>query len=118
MGITMVTVRIANPADLKRHCDLEFLVDSGAIYTVVPRKILRQLGIRSHSKRSFILANGEKIERRIGNIAVEYKGLRGASPVMFGEEGDATLLGVMTLESLGLMLDPVRQELRPMVLRL
>jgi hypothetical protein len=36
---------------------------------------------------------------------------------MFGEEGEATLLGVMTLESLGLMLDPVKQELRRMRLR-
>ena len=114
----MVTVRIANPADFKRHSDLEFLVDSGAIYTVVPKKILRQLGIRSHSKRPFILANGEKIERRIGNIAVEYKDLRGASPVMFGEEGDMPLLGVTTLEALGLIFDPLRRELKPVALTL
>ena len=36
---------------------------------------------------------------------------------MFGEPGDAILLGVMTLEALGLMLDPVKQELRKMLLR-
>ena len=116
MGLTHVTVRIANPADLKRHRDLEFLVDSGAMYTAVPKKILRQLGIRPRSKRSFILANGEKIERRMGNIEVEYRNLRGASPVIFGEEGDLPLLGVTTLEALGLIFDPLRREIKPVAL--
>ena len=116
MGLTTVIVRIANPADSKRYRDLEFLVDSGAIYTVVPEKILKELGIRPHSKRSFFLANGEKIERRMGNISFEYRGLRGASPVMFGEEGDFPLLGVTTLEALGLIFDPLRRELKPIML--
>ncbi len=38
----------------------------------------------------------------------------GAAPVIFGEPGDATLLGTVTLESLGLILDPIRRELRPL----
>ena len=59
MGLTQVTVRIANPTDPKRYRDLEFLVDSGAIYTVVPKKILKEIGIRPRSKPSFLLANGE-----------------------------------------------------------
>lgn len=40
----------------------------------------------------------------------------GGSDVMFGEEGDATLLGALTLEALGLSLDPIKRELRPMQL--
>ena len=118
MGLTQVTVRIANPGDRKRYSDVEFLVDSGAIYTVVPQKLLKQLGIRPHSKRAFFLANGEKIVRRIGDIAAEYQGLRGSSPVMFGEEGDMPLLGVTTLEALGLIFDPLRRELKPVALTL
>ena len=39
------------------------------------------------------------------------------SPVIFGEPGDATLLGVVALEVLGLVFDPLRRELRPAVLR-
>jgi hypothetical protein len=34
--------------------------------------------------------------------------------VIFGEEGDATLLGALSLEALGLSLDPIRRELEPM----
>jgi len=38
--------------------------------------------------------------------------------VIFGEKGDATLLGAFALESLGLALDPLKRELRemPMIL--
>jgi len=118
MGLTHVTVRIANPADLNRFEDVEFLVDSGAVYTVVPQRILKKIGIRPHSKRSFFLANGEKIERRVGDIAARYLELRGASPVLFGETGDLPLLGVTTLEALGLIFDPLRRQLKPLALTL
>ncbi|MBI2268613.1 MAG: hypothetical protein HYU80_04235 [Candidatus Blackburnbacteria bacterium] len=38
-------------------------------------------------------------------------GKRGASPVVFGKKGDGTLLGAVTLESLGFVLDPIRRRL-------
>src|SRR5437870_6319259 len=104
MGLTHVTVRIANPADSERHRDIEFLVDSGAIYTVVPKKFLEEIGINSHSKRSFLLANGEKFDRRMGTADVIYKRRHGAATVLFGEKGDFPLLGVTALEALGLIL--------------
>lgn len=34
--------------------------------------------------------------------------------VIFGEEDDSILLGALTLESLGLALDPLKRELRPL----
>jgi hypothetical protein len=36
----------------------------------------------------------------------------GGSDVIFGEAGDINLLGALTLESLGLLLDPLERELR------
>jgi hypothetical protein len=38
----------------------------------------------------------------------------GGADVIFGEEGDSNLLGATTLESLGLALDSLRRELRPL----
>jgi hypothetical protein len=35
-----------------------------------------------------------------------------------GAPGDASLLGAVTLEELGLMLDPLRRELRPLPMQL
>jgi clan AA aspartic protease len=116
MGLTYITIRIANPADPKRHRDVEFLVDSGAIYTVVPKPILRELGISPHSKRSFVLANGEKLERQMGSADVLYRRRRGAATVIFGARGDFPLLGATALEALGLILDPFHRKLRPVAL--
>jgi clan AA aspartic protease len=101
-----------NPTDSKRRQDVEFLVDSGAIYTVVPKRILQQLGISPHSKRSFLLANGEKFERQMGSADFHYRKRRGAVTVIFGEKGDFPLLGVTALEALGLIFDPLQRKLK------
>jgi clan AA aspartic protease len=114
MGLTHVKARIANPARPSRTATIKFLVDSGAVYSVVPVSILRRLGIRPHSSRTFILADGTEITRRIGDATFLIDGQRAASPVIFGEEDDASLLGSVSLESLGLMLDPMKRVLRPL----
>ena len=118
VGLTNLKVRIANPANTEVWMELAFLVDSGAMYSCVPGKILRDLGIEPHSHREFILANGEVIRRSTGTAAFEYQGLRGDSLVMFGEEGDANLIGVTTLETFGFILDPLRNELKPVPMRM
>lgn len=118
MGLTKLKVRVANPTDPKRYRDVEFIIDSGAAYTVVPKEILKELGIRPRSRRSFLLANGVKFERRMGNAEVQYKKSRGGVAVIFGEKGDFPLFGVTALEALGLIFDPLHQELKPMVLTL
>ena len=54
-----------------------------------------------------------------GSGAMLLAGLdQGASKVIFGRPGDAALIGAVTLEELGLMLDPLKRELRPMRLLL
>ena len=114
MGLTFVKVKVANPADPSRAVEEQFLVDSGAVYSLVPRSDLEQIGVEPHSRRSFILANGEEVERELGTAIFEYQGQRGDSLVIFGEQGDSPLLGAATLEGFGLILDPFRRELKPL----
>jgi clan AA aspartic protease len=114
MGLTKVKVSISNPRLPKKKVALNFLVDSGAAYSVVPRAKLQKLGIKPESKESFFLANGEEISRDMGNALFQFRGRRRASPVIFGEIGDSNLLGVVTLEALGFVLDPLRRELKPL----
>lgn len=114
MGLTYVAVKVANPADPARSVEETFMVDSGAVYSLVPRQKLNQIGIVPHSRRKFILANGEEIEREMGTAIFEYHGQRSDSLVVFGEEGDSPLLGATTLEGFGLILDPFRRELKPL----
>ena len=118
MGITYVELEIANLSAPGKTKKLEFLVDSGAIYSVVPGRVLRRLGIKPIDKQEFRLANGEKIVRKKGGALFRYDGKTGVADVIFGEKGDATLLGAFTLEALGLALDPLKRELReiPMIL--
>ncbi len=93
--------------------ECEFLVDSGAVYSVVPGNVLKSLGIKPTSFQEFILANGEIIRRPIGNAYFEYQGKIRAAPVVFGDKG-IFLLGATTIETFGLILDPIRRELRPL----
>jgi uncharacterized protein (DUF433 family)/predicted aspartyl protease len=113
MGLTFVDVKVANPARPKKASVFEFLVDSGAVYSVVPAKDLKKLGIKPVRTKEFILANGEKVTKEVGNALYEFGGEIGAAPVILGDEG-VYLLGATTLESLGLMLDPLRRELKPL----
>jgi aspartyl protease family protein len=114
MGLTVLTLEVANPANEEVREAVEFLIDSGAIYSFVPREVLSRLGIRPRSRQRFRLADGSTIERDRGNAVYFYKGQDGAAPVIFAEPGDATLLGAVTLESLGLVLDGIRRDLIPL----
>jgi hypothetical protein len=96
VGLTVVSLDVANPANPTTRQPVDFLVDSGAVYSFVPRDILARLGIEPHSRQRF------------------HRNQRGAAPVIFGEPGDATLLGAVTLESLGFVLDAVRRDLVPL----
>ena len=113
MAITHVEARVINPADSERTETFEFLVDSGAVYTVLPAAALATLGIEPSSTEVFILANGERIEKPVGNAYFEFQGKLRAAPVVFGDEG-VYLLGATTLEALGLILDPIHRQLKPL----
>jgi len=111
-------LRVANPADERRSEDVECFVDSGAMYAVIPGTLLERLGIVPESIQRFRLADGTVIVRRLANATLEFEGVRRASPVVVGEPGDSALLGALSLEAFGLMLDPLKRELRPIELRM
>jgi clan AA aspartic protease len=114
MGLTVLEVEVANVArpDVTRR--IEFLIDSGAIYSIVPRPILNELGITPIARQEFRLASGTKVVREKGGALFRYGDRVGVADVIFGEEGDLQLLGTFTLESLGLGLDPLKRELVPL----
>ncbi len=114
VGLTTIKIEVANPADLSKKDEVRFLVDSGAVYSVVPATVLRRLGIKSFARDEFTLADGSPIIRRRGGAFFRYGDRKGMADVIFGEPGDSLLLGALTLEALGLSLDPLRRELRPL----
>jgi len=107
MGLTSLLVRLSNPRDQRRAVEKELLAP-----------VLRRIGVRPSGKETFTLADGTHLTRRVGTAFFEIDGRQGTSKVIFGRPGDATLIGAVTLEELGLMLDPLKRELRPMRLLL
>ena len=63
---------------------------------------------------TFSLADGTTIERRVSECHLSLPQGEGHTPVIVGEPGDEALLGVITLEELGLVLNPFTRELQPM----
>jgi len=114
MGITTAILRVREHRKAAKFAEVEFLVDSGAVYSLVPGKILDELEIEPHREMSFSLADGTTVKRRVCSAYFEFEGEGGPAPVVYGEEGDTALLGATTLESLGLVLNPFSRTLHPM----
>ena len=117
MGLTFIQGIITGPTGQKQQ--VEFLVDSGANYSLLPRDVWQPLALVPKRTASFTLADGTTVERQVSECHIALAGQDGHTPVILGEPGDDTaLLGAVTLEELGLMLDPFKRKLRPMQLRL
>jgi predicted aspartyl protease len=114
--LTVLEIEVGNPATPETTEKLEFLIDSGAIYSVVPTPVLQRLGIRPLQEQQFRLADGSKIIRKKGGAVFKYEDRVGVADVIFGEEGDSNLLGALTLGALGFSLDTLRRELKPLPL--
>jgi predicted aspartyl protease len=93
---------------------VRFLIDSGAVYSVLPRPDWRALGLKPERKLEFVLADGTTLTRGVSECIFEIQGHRATSPVVLGETEDVALLGAVTLETLGLMLNPLSRTLQPM----
>jgi aspartyl protease family protein len=113
MGITYVTVSITNPANLARSRRKKLLADSGALHSIIPKQLLRSVGIKPYGRETFPLGDGSDIQRDVGTAFLHIKGRKAPSPVIFGEKSDGALLGVIALESLGFSIDPRTGKLRP-----
>ena len=112
MGFVHVDAEISAPGG-SRWERLSFLVDTGAMLSVVPRPVLEVLGVVEARRRKFRLADGSVIERAVGGMIVRLRDDSTNTDVIFGEPSDQTILGVTALEQMGFMPNPVSGELEP-----
>ncbi len=92
---------------------LDALVDSGATYTLVPRAVLTRLGVAPVDVQTFVIADGSRLERELGEAVVRINGRTRTTVVVFGDDEAESLLGAVTLEEFGLGIDPVGRQLVP-----
>ncbi|MBI3117045.1 MAG: aspartyl protease family protein [Candidatus Hydrogenedentes bacterium] len=116
MGITYVE-GVVKGASAKEE-QVRFLVDSGAAYTLLPEAVWKALKIKSKRRMAFSLVVGTTVERNISECHISLPQGEGNTPVILGEHGDTALLGAVTLEELGLVLNPFSRELQRMRLLL
>ena len=77
--------------------------------------MLQALGIPVEASVQSRLANGSLELIDVGETKIRLGGREFTTPVIFAEEGEPSLLGVITLEDALLAVDPVNNELIPLV---
>ena len=112
MGITRVTVTVRNPAKPAHTWEGLFLVDTGAVDTLVPRKFLKRIGLSPKAKRTYELADGSEVKMDITTGELEFMGEIAGATIIFGADDAEPILGVTALESVGIQIDPRTQRLR------
>lgn len=107
---------VANPLKREVRVEVEFIADTGAIYTMIPKTIAENLGLETVGKRRFRVASGDVVEYPVTEayIIIEDRGV--TSLVVIGPENTIPLLGATTLELLGYQVDPVTGRLKPLEL--
>ena len=112
MGITYVDAEAVGPTG--KRASVRLLVDSGATYSLLPEQVWRAIELEPQREMGFTLADGTVVERRVSECRLSLVQGEGHTPVVLGEPGDEGLLGVVTLEILGLVLNPFNRSLQPM----
>lgn len=113
MGFTYVDGRAQGPDG--REATVNFLVDTGSGYTLLPYQVWQSLGLEPTREEKFVLADGTVVTRNMSRCFLILPQGAEYSPVILGEPSDdQALLGVVTLENMGLMLNPFTRSLHPL----
>jgi len=94
--------------------NLEFIVDTGAIYSVIPKSVAKKLQLKEVGRRRFKTASGEIVEYPVSEAYIKIEGKGVTSLVAIANEKTPTLLRVTTLELMGLQVDPITGKLTPL----
>jgi len=118
VGYVRVKGVVANPLRRDVRVEVEFIADTEAIYTVIPRSIAERLGLEITDKRRFRVTSGDVVEYPVAETYISVEERVATSLVVVGPENVTPLLGVTTLELLGYQVDPVTGKLKPAELML
>lgn len=111
MGLTCIEGVVTGPTG--KQAVVRFLIDGGATYTLLPYEVWRAIELTPKRSATFILADGTTIQRHISECHIALPQGEGHTPVLLGEPGGEAVLGVVTLEILGLVLNPFTRTLQP-----
>ena len=111
MGATYATVTVRNPAEPDREWEGEFLADTGAFTSVVPRCRLEGIGVDPLGTRLIELADGSPARLPVGVATLDFMGEEFLGSVLFGDDDAEPLLGLAAMQEVGVKVDPVNHRL-------
>ncbi|HKU74743.1 MAG TPA: clan AA aspartic protease [Pyrinomonadaceae bacterium] len=111
MGLTHVAVEVRN-RDSNETFSANFLVDTGSTDSMVPANELKRIGIEPIGKKTYEVATGELKQFDVAYADVSFLDETLTSRVIFGPDNAEPILGVIALESMGVIVDPVNQTLK------
>lgn len=116
MGLTFIDGVISGLN--RKKAEVRFLIDSGATYTLLANEHWKAIGLVAKRAMEFTLGDGTVLRRQVSECHISLSEGEGHTPVVLGEGEDESLLGVVTLEILGLKLNPFTRTLEPMKMML
>ena len=105
MGAIYGDVTIRNPAVPQRSWTGNFLVDTGAFDSLVPKTQVEAIRLEPRSRRKYVLADGKPVSLAITTAEIEFEGEVVGGTIVYGDEGAEPLLGTTALDSSGFEVD-------------
>jgi len=110
VGRVWVDAVIGNPFT-GRSVSARAFIDTGATYSVIPRRVFVELQLPVIGRRIVVTARGSvELDECLG--VVEVMGRRAYSHILVSEDVDTPLIGTVTLETLGFEVDPITGRLK------
>jgi clan AA aspartic protease len=106
-----VRAKISDP-EQTRSKELDFLVEIGASYMLIPPRIAEELGLKRVKKTRVTLADKREVEAGYAFAYVSLLG-REAPVTALVSDSPVPIFGTFTLQILGLEVDPTKEEVRP-----
>jgi clan AA aspartic protease len=114
LGKVVEKVRFTNSFDPERSVEVEAVVDSGATMVVLPKSLVKMLGLKKVEDVKVKYADGSVKEKEVyGVVRVELMGRVGNFDVLAEDEGAQPLIGQIVLERLDLIIEPSTRRLTP-----
>jgi clan AA aspartic protease len=113
MSTFTIPAKLINPEHRERAVTTEFLVDTGATYSLLPREMVELLGLTAEEDFEAVLANGEPVVYKLGEVRIRLGRRERTTIFVAGPRLCLPLLGAVTLEQFALAADPRHQRLVP-----
>jgi clan AA aspartic protease len=113
MGLVYADIELANPSDDGLEpITVNALVDTGALWLIIPEHVAIQLKIKTLEEREVTLADGAKrLVPYAGPVKVRFKNRTGFTGALV--MGNEVLLGAIPMEDMDLIVHPLKQMLMP-----